>query len=256
MHIVAVYGWHQEESVVAKTIADTMGSLVFETRQKISDGGPAVVASFADAQQAKLLAARLIQGGVPALVVDVDTVRSKTSPLYIHRFILGPQLLRLELSDGKVCSLDYRNIDLLLVATCTAGQSQIMVTETQRKFSLGKTVLAGGIPMTKKVKSETVVVTEERDETLWLYTRKGARAIFDRAAMNYNSLGDAMQLTRDLNFSHFKNELQRLAPQATFDDRLLKRAALIRLLGPALNPEVDHDLAFEILARSLKEKSD
>ncbi len=110
--------------------------------------------------------------------------------------------------------------------------------------------------MTKEVKSVTAVTVEDRDETLWLYTQERATVILDRAAMNYDGLGDAMQFTRDLNFTHLKNELRRLAPQASFDDRLLKRAALVRVLGSALNPETDHDLAFEILARSLRKKSD
>jgi hypothetical protein len=64
-----------------------------------------------------------------------------------------------------------------------------------------------------------------------------------------------MQFTRDLNFAQLKKELRRLAPQAVYDDRLLKRAALIRLLGPTLSPETDLDLAFEVLARSLREVS-
>ena len=68
-----------------------------------------------------------------------------------------------------------------------------------------------------------------------------------------NGLGDAIQLTRDLNFSYLKTELRRLAAKSRYNDRLLKRAGLVRLLGPALNPEADLDLAFEILSRSLKE---
>jgi len=109
--------------------------------------------------------------------------------------------------------------------------------------------------MTKKVQSEKVVNVEDRDEALWLYTREGKVVIFNRGAMNYDGLGDAMQFTRDLNFAHLKNQLRSLAAQANYDDRLLKRATMIRLLGPALSPETDFDLAFEILARSLREKS-
>jgi hypothetical protein len=71
--------------------------------------------------------------------------------------------------------------------------------------------------------------------------------------MSYDGLGDAMQVSRDLNFGYLKNALRRLAPQATYNDRLLKRAALVKVLGPALSPEADLDLAFEILARSLRE---
>ncbi len=255
MHLVVVHGWQKEEAVVAKIIADTLGTVVYEARQKISGGGPAVLTSFADPHQAEVLAARLSRDGVPALVIDTVAVRNRKPPLHVRRFVLGAQALQLELFGGDTCDIAYGKIDLLLVAICSAGQSQTTDTETKRKFSLGKTLLAGGIPMTRKVKSATVITVEERDETLLLYTQERVTVIFDRAAMNYDGLGDAMQFTRDLNFTHLKNELRRLAPQASYDDRLLKRAALVRLLGPALNPETDHDLAFEILARSLREKS-
>ena len=59
MHLVAVHNWQKEEAEVAKTIAEMMGTLVYEARQKISGGGPAVLASFADLQQAQTLAGRL-----------------------------------------------------------------------------------------------------------------------------------------------------------------------------------------------------
>jgi hypothetical protein len=139
-----------------------------------------------------------------------------------------------------------------VVAICKAGEIQTSGIEINRKFSLGKTLLAGGLPMTKQIKTEKIVTVEERDESLWLYTHDRALFIFDRPVMNFDGLGEAMQFTRDLNFAHLKNELKRLAPRAHFDDRLLKRAAMIRLIGPALNPEVDHDLAFEILSRSMR----
>jgi len=255
MHLVAVHNWQKEEAEVAKTIAETMGTVVFEARQKISGGGPAVLASFADLQQAQTLAERLSQVGVPALVIDTAAVRSRNQSIRVCHFVLGPQALQIKTFDGELCEIDYGTIDLLLVAICTAGQAQTSTTETERKFSLGKTLLAGGVPMTKKVQNTKVVNIEERDEALWLYTREGTTVIFNRGAMNYDGLGDAMQFTRDLNFAHLKNQLRSLASQAGYDDRLLKRATLIRLLGPALNPETDFDLAFEILARSLREKS-
>jgi hypothetical protein len=256
MHIVAVHRWQKEEAEVAKIIAETMGSVVFEARQKISGGGPAVLASFADSDQADALTAKLSQNGIPALVIDTAVARSSNQPFHVRRFVLGPQAIQVESFDGESCDIDYSTIDLLLVATCSSGQMQTTTTETERKFSLGKTLLAGGVPMTKKVMREKIVNSEERDETLWLYAHEKAVVIFDRAVMNYDGLGEAMQLTRDLNFAHLKNELKRLAPQAGYDDRLIKRATLIRLLGSALNPEADLDLAFEVLARSLREQTD
>ncbi len=256
MHLVAIHNWQTEEADVARTIAEVTGTLVFEARQKISAGGPAVLASFADSHQAETLANKLLNGGIPTVVIDTTVVRDRLQPFRVRRFVPGPQLLRVESFDGTFCDIDYTAIDLLLVATCSFGSAQTVTKETERKFSLGKTLLAGGVPMTKKVTKEKTVNSEERDATLRLYTSGGLQMVFNRAEMSYDGLGDAMQFTRDLNFTHLKNELRRLAPQAVYDDRLLKRASLVRLLGSTLNPETDLDLAFELLARSLRENVD
>jgi hypothetical protein len=253
MHIVAVCSWQQEEDAVAATIAEILGILVFEARQKIAGGGPAVLASFADPKQAETLAARLSQASVPALVIDSAVVRQRKASFPVRRFVLGAQALQLESFAAEPCEIAYGTIELLLVATCSSGEKQTTATVTERKFSIGKTLLAGGVPMTKKVTREETVPSTERDETLWLYARGRATVVFSRGTMSYDGLDEAMQVSRDLNFGYLKNALRRLAPQATYNDRLLKRAALVKVLGPALSPEADLDLAFEILARSLRE---
>lgn len=255
MHLVVITDWPKEEAEAAKVIAEAIGGVAFEARQKIAAGGPVALASFADRKQAATLADKLLQGGIAVDVIDSEEVRNRRPPFRVHRFQLGPQALRVESLEGASCDIEYGTIDLLLVATSSSGQTQTNTSETERKFSLGKTLLAGGVPMTKKVTREKIVTVEERDETLWLYTRNQTIAIFERAAMNYDGFGEAMQLTRDLNFNQLKSELRRLAVHAVYDDRFLKRAALIRLLGAALAPEVNLDLAFEILAGGLRKES-
>ena len=251
MHLVVIHRWKKELSAVAKIIADIMGTLVFEAQQKIAGGGAAVLTSFADRDQAEALAARLSAGEVPAFVVDTEGVRNENQLFFVRSFVLGESALQLESVAGESCAIDYDTIDLMLVATSSAGQSQATNTVTTRKFSLGKTLLAGGLPMTKKMKSDESVIAGERDETLWLYAAKLATVVFDRGIISYDGFDDAKQLTRDLNFSYLKTELRQHAAKAQYDDRLLKRPALIRLLGPTLTPETDLDLAFEILSCSL-----
>jgi hypothetical protein len=254
MYLVVLHDWKIEEGAVARSVAEKMGTVAFEARQKLSGGSPVVIATFADEDYARALVTSLTQEDLPAFLVDTVEVRKHLSPSYVQRFVFGEEALKIESQEGDSCEIKYAAIDLLLVAICKAGEIQTTGTETRRKFSLGKTLLAGGVPMTKQVKTEKTVTVEERDESLWLYTHDRAVFIFDRSLMNYNGLGEAMQFTRALNFAHLKNELKRLAPGARYDDRLLKRAAMVRLIGPALNPEVDHDLAFEVLSRSLRLK--
>jgi hypothetical protein len=252
MHIVAIHDWPADETAVAKIIAEALGLVLFEARQKIAGGGPRVLGSFADGGQAELLAAQLRLGGVPALAIDVNAQRREEPVWAVRSFALEPAAVRVEGFDGRRCVVDFGRVDLLLAAICSGGPVQTTATVTDRKFSLGKTLLAGGIPMTKTVSREETTSREERDECLWLYAQGQSPLVFTRATLNYDGLGHAKQMSRDLNFAALKRELRRAASQARYDDRLLQRANQVRLLGPALPPETHLDLACAILARTLR----
>lgn len=255
MYIVAVHSWQKDEAEVAGIIAATLGILVYEARQRIAGGGPAVLACLAEQQSAATLAERLTLAGVPALVIDREGMRQQRQSFPVGRFRLEARGLQIVSAAGVTDTIAYDTIELLLVATSSA-RTQSTATVTERKFSLGKTILAGGVPMSKKVTHEETVISDDRDESLWLYPQGRGPIVFNRSALNYEGLGSAMQMSRDLNFVHLKNELRRLAPQAGYDDRLLKRAGVIRVLGSSLSPEADLDLAFEILARALRKPQD
>jgi len=185
------------------------------------------------------------------VLIDTELLRTKDKPFMVRQFTLHDGTLQLETAAGQSEKLQYKEISLLLAATAVVGQTESTATVTERKFSLGKTMLAGGIPMTKKVKQTMTLQSEERDEVLCLFAIGHRPVLFRREAMNYAGLGEAMQLSRELNFNYLKSELRRRAPQAVFDDRLLKKAGQVRLLGSSLDPDTHLDLAFEILARTL-----
>jgi hypothetical protein len=96
------------------------------------------------------------------------------------------------------------------------------------------------------------VNTEGRENIFCLYSGEKPPVIFSQTGLSYDGLGTAMKLSRELNFAHLKSELRRLCLSAVYDDRLLNRLGQVRLLGPALNPEKNLDLAFHILSRSLR----
>jgi hypothetical protein len=106
--------------------------------------------------------------------------------------------------------------------------------------------------MSKKVKRQEEVTTEERMKVLYLYAGNRLPIVFSQNGMIYDGLGAAMKLSRELNFTYLISELRRLSPGAVYDDRLRNRVGLARLLGPTQNPETNLDLAVEILARSLR----
>jgi len=252
VHVVVIHGWKVETPELAQAISNVLGITAFEARQLLLGGGPTVAAGFADPQQALVLAQKLNQSGIATMVVDATAARSRAGYFIVRRFELDESSLRVETGDGQRAEIPYGEIDVLLPATGIVEYTETK-TVTERKFSLGKTILSGGIPLSKKVKHHEKVATEERKKVLYLYAgRRQQPVILSQDGMIYDGLGAAMQLSRELNYTYVISELRRRTPGAAYDDRLLKRVGQVRLLGPALDPETNLDLAAEILARSLR----
>jgi len=250
MQVVVIHGWTGEGAELAPAIAAALGNTVFEVRQRMIGGGPAVVASFAEPQRARELASRLSQAGVAALVVDGALVRGEPGHFAVRRFELAQGALRIEAADGRRAELPYGEISLLLPGISICGQTELK-TVSERKFSLGRTLLSGGIPLNKTVTRQEEVTTEQRTRLLYLCAPGRPQIAFRQSGMSYDGLGAAMKLSQELNFSFLISELRRLANGARYDDRLVNRLGQVRLLGPAHGTDADLRLAAEILGRCL-----
>lgn len=255
MFVVAIYGWREETPEITQALAGALGIMVFEARQRLIGGGPSVVASFADHQQARDLAGKVRQVGIKALIVDATTVRLRGCLFIVRRFEFEDRVLKIETHNGQQEILPYAEIALLLTGTSVVGHSETK-TIVEKKFSIGKTLLAGGIPMTMKVERQEEVSSEESEQVLYLYAHDRPTAIFSLNGMNYDGFGAEMKLSRKLNFSHLISQLRLHASGTAFDDRLLSRVNQVRLLGPAQGREASLDLAAEILAQCLLQAAD
>jgi hypothetical protein len=255
MFVVTIYGWREATPEMEQALAGALGIMVFEARQRLITGGPSVVANFADQHQARELAGKVRRSGINALVIDATTVRQREGYFIVRRFDFEASVLRIETHNGQQEKLPYAEMKLILTGTSVVGCSETK-TIVETKFSMGKTLLAGGIPMTKKVERQEEVSSEESELVLYLYTRDRSTAIFSLNAMNYDGFGAEMKVSRKLNFSYFISQLRLHAPDADYDDRLLSRGSQVRLLGPAQGREASLDLATEILARCLLSSHD
>jgi hypothetical protein len=250
MFVVAIYGWREETPEMAQALASALGIMVYEARQRLIGGGPSVVASFADQQQARGLAEKLSRDGIKTLIVDATAVRLRSSFFIVRRFKFEERVLKIEAHNGQQKTLPYAEMELFLTGTSVVGFSETK-TIVEKKFSMGRTLLAGGIPMTKKVERQEEVFSEESEQILYLHAHDRTTVVFSLNGVNYDGFGAEMKLSRKLNFSHLISQLRLRAPGAAFDDRLLNRSSQARLLGPAQGRETSLDLASEILARCL-----
>jgi len=252
MHIVAICHWKDESAELVQALASALGVTAYEARPRMFGNGPAVVASFADPERAHNLARKLDQSGFTALVFDATAVRSRAGHVIVRRFELKKWSMSIEAGDGQQTDIPYDEVDLLLPCMSIVGILETK-TVTDRKLSIGKTILSGGLPVTRKVEYQEEVSTEERTRLLYAYAGRRA-AIFSQNGVTFDGLGDAMKMSRELNFAHLTNELRRLCPGALYDDRLLNQAGQTRLLGPGLNSETNLSLAVEVLALGLRQR--
>jgi hypothetical protein len=255
MFVVVIYGWREETPEMAQALAGALGIMVYEVRQRFIGGGPSVVASFADQQQARGLAEKVSRNGIKTLIVDATAVRLRSSFFIVRRFKFEDRVLKIEAHNGQQKTLPYAEMELFLTGTSIVGFSETKTT-VEKKFSMGRTLLAGGIPMTKKVERQEEVFSEESEQVLYLYAHNRTTVVFSLNGVNYDGFGAEMKLSRKLNFSHLISQLRLHAPSTAFDDRLLNRSSLARLLGPAQGREASLDLAAEILAQCLLASSE
>ncbi len=251
MFVVVVYGWREETPELVQALAAALGIMAFEARQRLIGGGPSVVAGFADLQQARELAGKVSRDGIKTLVVDATAVRMRSGILIARRFEFAERALKIETGSGQQAVIPYAEMELLLQGTSVVSYSETK-TVVERKFSMGKTLLAGGIPMTSKAERQEEVSREESELLLYLYALGRPATVFSLNGLNYDGFGAEMKLSRKLNFSHLLSQLRLHAPDAAYDDRLLSKGSQVRLLGPAQGRETSLDLAAEILARCLR----
>lgn len=250
MNLVIIHSW-QDDANAASAVSEVLGILLYEARQKIVGGGPVMIKSFADGYEAEQTAKNVSNHGLANFVLDVELLRRTQTPFKVARFVWQEQLLYVENAQGERHSIDDSKIDLLIAAIGSSGRIEITDTVTERKFSVGRTLMMGGIPMTKKVSHNETRSVEERNETLWLYGANIPPLLFDLASMKYDGLGADLQPSRTANFATLKKTLRKRSPQAIYDERLLRRAAQVHLLGRTIDPETNLDLSCAILAKSL-----
>lgn len=250
MFVVAIYGWQEESPELLRALAGALGLTTFDVRQRLIGGGPSVVACFAEQQPARELAETMERNGARASVVDATAVRMRSGFAVVRRFVFEARSLTIETHTGQRETIPYEEMALLLAGTSVVGFNETK-TVVEKKLSLGKTLLSGGIPMTTKVERQEIVSTEESEEMLYLYAHDRPTAIFSLNGLNYDGFGPEMKMSRKLNFSYLISQLRLHAAGVVFDDRLQNRVNQTRLLGPAQGREASLDLAAEVLARCL-----
>jgi hypothetical protein len=251
MWVLAVRALEGPDAARIEALSSAIGITAYEARPRAFGLVPHVVATFGQRPAADRAAEILEDAGMQPLLLGEDEMESDAGRVVARSFVLGPSDVRIVLRDGRTFDCAGADIALLLRGTRIRQDQRTEVT-TERKLSVGKAVLTGGILLTKNKKKETTVSTEVREGFVYLYGVGLPDIVISETAVLYDGLGPAMAPTRAANFARLVTELRARAVGALYDERMLTRAGQAQVLGGVLAPEPFFDVATTVLSLSLR----
>jgi hypothetical protein len=228
VYVVAIAELHATIEAEATALAMDLGVTSYETRLALSSGMPAIVRTTADKGQALDLLARLRARGHGAVAFDASAVVASSAMTSMRRFHLGPSSIVLDDGRGE---LSYDSVSTLIAALHrqhTASETEV----PDRKISLTRAFMSGGLVMTKTVKRETRTETTEREPVLYVFHRgAGPPWLLRERGTRWAGHGRTISALASENFRTTVSVLRERVSHAVYDDRLLaKRSAPERLI--------------------------
>ncbi|HEX6904771.1 MAG TPA: hypothetical protein VF789_34005 [Thermoanaerobaculia bacterium] len=239
MNIVAVHYAPGQGEAMVETLAGALDKTLYEARARLRspEGGPVVVASFAEIEPAWAFAGRLRVNGIRPILLTPDDIESDAQRFLVRGFELNERGLTAVSRRGESAEIALGSVDLVLRGTRIAKKVETEDT--------------GVFQMTRARRKSRQVTREERDDFFHLYSMGHPPLVFRANDLDYRSLGSALHPSVTENFNILLAELRRLLPHARYDERLASRLSRARLLGPSLTE--DHlDIAVSLMARVLR----
>ncbi len=248
MHVVAL----RRVSGEPAALAGVLGIAPYDARQQLLGPGPRVLATFADGDAASRLATALLAAGFDALHLDLTSEPVEVVP---RSFTLRAGGMQVMSRDGLPLALRFDRIQVLLRGTRMLSETRTEVTR-QRKFSIERAVLTGGLIMTRTDKKEVTRTVDQREGFLYIRAAGVSAVELRESELLYDGLGDLREPTRMGNFTRLVTIIRDGAPQARWDERLLSRRGQLEVLGTVLTPEDDLDVATSVLDHVLRDVPD
>jgi hypothetical protein len=203
----------------AKALAADLGATPYETRMKLAPGLPAIVLSTTDPEAANRLAGQLRARKHRASVCRAADVVAASAMVSMRTFQLAGDGL-----DSGVEQLPWSEVSAIIHAR-TPQQTDHHETVKEKKFSVGRAVMSGGLVMSKTVTREVTTHGEASEHVLYLFRATGDTPWLMREhGTNYSGLGIALDPTSTRNFMQAIATFRKHAPNARFDDSLVRRS--------------------------------
>jgi len=219
MKIVAMVRSPEDPQQAMAALAEAADMTMAEARMRLAPEPPALLARLDDAAALALTRALSASG---LAVLSVDAVAPTGARVLARSLVLDdPSALTITSRAGETFMAPWSALQVILRASSSVREKSERTERTQ-KFDLVSSVVSSGLKNTKTVERTLRSQSEETEQSIFVFADDGQSAMLRETALEFSCLGKALQPARTANMVALAQQLRARAPQAYFDDRLLR----------------------------------
>jgi hypothetical protein len=237
--IVALTALRSSVEQEAPLLAADLGSTPYDTALLLRSPPPVPLLRTSERARALAVLAKLRQRGHEAVACDAGAVVSADAMTPVRAFRLEPHAFVIMATTTAAPELVAWGEVVALVRAMHRTHTEHVEKSAERKFSMGRAAMSGGVLMTKTVTHTTKHSSDAREQVLYVFRHGAAPLLIHQSRARYDGLGPDLRASQVENFSVLIRLLRERAPDAVYDERLLApRPGLERVSAGAVEGSV------------------
>lgn len=208
---------------LVKSVATVINKSPYDTRLLLAGEIPKIIAHYDSVQIAESIIQNLRTLGLVAVAYRDSELRQRTQSFKAQNLEFREKEVLFRDSGGREKRMGENSVFLILKGRMRTSV-EVETTKPKTKFSLNATLLAGGIPIWRRVTEKTITRSIQAEYFARLYDRKSPDSSVEilQHHINYSFLGAGIAASSLANFNALLMRLQEIFPQVIFDKRLVK----------------------------------
>ncbi len=219
MFVIALVELRGSVEVEMPSLAADLGITAYEAGLLLRGATPSLVLRTHERDRATALLAAMRARGHEVVAFDDVAVRSSVTMTCPRSFRLDPDAFVAVGPEEE--HLPWNDV-LAIVRAVHQTRTGSTTTTKEKKTSLARAALSGGLVMSKTVAKETSRTTEDREPVAYLFRASGEPPwLLAASRLRYDGLGMPLAPSQHENFELLLRAVQEHAPHADVDARLL-----------------------------------
>ena len=248
MDVVALMALASSVEEEAPRLAVDLGSTAYDAALLLRSPTPVPLLRTEDRTRAAELVTKLRARRHDVVACEASAVVLSDAMTPVRSFRLDDEAFVVSAANESA-SVPWADV-VALVRGIHRTSNEHLEKSAERKLSLGRAAMSGGLLMTKTVTTSAKHTVEEREQVLYVFRRAGAPMLATLSRTRYEGLAAALRPSQIENFNTLVRVLRERAPQALYDERLLApRPGLERVrAGTAGTASVSSSEGIDLLA--------